>query len=300
VRVVLGAAKFNRLSALEVSKLLETAMELGVDEIDTAPLYGESEFLIGKAKEINSSFRINTKVGLPNPELFSPVSINESVERSLNLLKIEKIGTLFIHTLPHSCMNESIRETLDHLVSARKVERIGYSGDALELKSFLSKENCIDDVMSTFNILDQCNRDVLRRYENEKNIYIKRPLANAVWAPHSIRDRLKILMKKSLSDLEYHERFDFMFSKRKNSLLANFALFPLEEFQRAKGVYGITHEGNLRKLVKVISDRKRLVDNPLRVVYQSTFEHLIPSINGLFVMNLLRAANPILQLSYHR
>ena len=42
-RLVLGAANYGRLTQAEVDKLLGTALELGINKIDTAHRYEDSE-----------------------------------------------------------------------------------------------------------------------------------------------------------------------------------------------------------------------------------------------------------------
>lgn len=46
-RLVLGGAAYGRLSQKEVNRLLETALECGIDRIDTAHGYEGSEERIG-------------------------------------------------------------------------------------------------------------------------------------------------------------------------------------------------------------------------------------------------------------
>ena len=75
------------------------ALELGCNYVDTAPLYGESEKLIGQAlRGINKPFYLATKVGF-KPEGFDYKrdSVLKSLERSLELLGVEKLAVAQIH-----------------------------------------------------------------------------------------------------------------------------------------------------------------------------------------------------------
>jgi aryl-alcohol dehydrogenase-like predicted oxidoreductase len=98
-RLVLGGASFGKFSQSSVDLLLHAAIECGIEKIDTAPGYGDSEKRIGQFLNGQSLFSINSKVGMPDPSLFSPSGIKFSVENSLRDLGVEQIETLFIHSL---------------------------------------------------------------------------------------------------------------------------------------------------------------------------------------------------------
>jgi aryl-alcohol dehydrogenase-like predicted oxidoreductase len=258
MRIVLGGASFNSLKRNELLRIFEIAQEYDFNEIDTAPLYGNSEALIGSSMKNFPHFRINTKVGLPDPHLFSANSVYTSVERSLNLLRIEKIGTLFIHTLPHKLMDESIRCALGELLASGKIERVGYSGDSAELVNYLEFEPIISDVMATFNVLDQGNREILTNYEKSKHIYIKRPLANGVFRKLTVKQQAKLCLGRVLPDNEYRQRFKIMFGSQSKSLLNDFVSFPLATFLRAKLVVGVSNHLNLKEIGEITRERERL------------------------------------------
>ena len=74
-RLVLGAANYGRLTQAEVDKLLGTALELGINKIDTAHRYEDSEKKIGIALKVNKGFSVNTKACPYGPELFTPTGI---------------------------------------------------------------------------------------------------------------------------------------------------------------------------------------------------------------------------------
>ena len=81
-------------------KLIHRAMEFGMNYIDTAAGYGDSEEAIGKViKDISEPIIISTKLG-GRPEPFEPQNIDclrKSVETSLKLLHRDQIDILMIH-----------------------------------------------------------------------------------------------------------------------------------------------------------------------------------------------------------
>ncbi len=95
-----------------VKKLLHTALELGINVIDTAPAYGSSEERLGQLLPGNrADWHIVTKVGeefIDGQSLFnfSPSHIQKSIERSLQRLRTDYLDTVLY--LP-KCARVSLR-----------------------------------------------------------------------------------------------------------------------------------------------------------------------------------------------
>src|SRR5262245_14811433 len=81
----------------ETRRIMQRAVELGINAIDTAPAYADSERTLGQAiGEICSPLIVTTKLG-GRPQPFDPRNIRalrESVEDSLRLLGRESIDIL--------------------------------------------------------------------------------------------------------------------------------------------------------------------------------------------------------------
>ena len=76
------------------------ALELGINYIDTAPGYANSEEVLGRALEgVDAPFILSTKLGgRPQPfEPQNPDHLRQSVEESLRLLGREQIDILMVH-----------------------------------------------------------------------------------------------------------------------------------------------------------------------------------------------------------
>lgn len=84
----------------EARRAVQRALELGVNYIDTAPGYGDSEEVLGWALEgVSQPYILSTKLG-GRPRPFNPqdkVALRSSVEESLRLLKRQNIDILMIH-----------------------------------------------------------------------------------------------------------------------------------------------------------------------------------------------------------
>lgn len=84
----------------QAREAIHRAIELGINYIDTAPGYGNSEQVIGRALEgVTAPLIISTKLG-GRPQPFLPQDrdcLRQSVEESLRLLKRDHIDILMIH-----------------------------------------------------------------------------------------------------------------------------------------------------------------------------------------------------------
>src|SRR5438552_1712951 len=82
----------------EASKLLHCALDLGVNLIDTARAYGESEAIIGRAlRDRRNEFFLVSKVASNQGQRERIIS---SVHQSLSLLQTDFIDVMMIHSAP--------------------------------------------------------------------------------------------------------------------------------------------------------------------------------------------------------
>ncbi len=223
-RLVLGGASLGKLRTPDAEILLATAEDVGITRIDTAPGYGDSENTIGKILKGRGAFSVNTKVGLPGSKEFNPYEIARSVDESLRKLRVESIGTLFVHTLSKELLTDENIDAMMKLKVLGKVQRIGYSGDGEDLKGAVIKST-FDDFMLTYNIIDQSNSQAIAGIRDARRIYLKVSMAQAIWTSHELKNRLssirtvrKLFRKAPLPEawIDYKMRF----SKFKSSILS--------------------------------------------------------------------------------
>lgn len=186
-RLSLGTAAFGGLyrsvSETDCTDTLLTAINNGINFIDTAPHYGKgtSEVRIGKAiaGRDRSSFVISTKVGrllVPSDaEIdeffmdadntverkfdFSAKGVRQSLESSLERLGIESVEILFIHD-PDAHADEAILEAypeLDQMRSEGIIKAIGVGMNQCAIPTRIMKETDIDVVLiaGRYSLLDQ-------------------------------------------------------------------------------------------------------------------------------------------------
>ncbi len=123
-------------------RAIQTALDLGINWIDTAPFYGwgKAEEIVGKAvKDRREEVYIFTKCGtVPDgkggsTEDLSPESIKREVEASLDRLQTDYIDLLQFHDMdPNTPVEESWR-ALQELIRVGKVRYGGLSNHTVDL-----------------------------------------------------------------------------------------------------------------------------------------------------------------------
>lgn len=179
---------YERASAETVAELLNSALDAGLNVIDTAECYYNSEELIGQAvANRRKDFYLFTKCGHPHGmesgANWSKSSILESVERSLTRLKTDRVDLLQLHSCSESELKKG--EVIDALQTAREkgyTRYIGYSGDS-HAAHFAVESGAFDVLQTSINIADQEAIDLTIPIAREKQMGViaKRPIANAAW-----------------------------------------------------------------------------------------------------------------------
>lgn len=136
--VILGTMRIAQKTPQEVAALIECALDNDINAVDTAPIYGPSEALIGKAFSVSPGLRdrvwLQTKLGIrPHPQVkanyfdFSYEHIMDSVEKSLTDLQTDHIDSLLLHR-PDALMEpDEIARAFEELKVAGKVIDFGVS-----------------------------------------------------------------------------------------------------------------------------------------------------------------------------
>ena len=179
---------YERASRETVAELLNSAIDAGLNVIDTAECYYNSEELIGEAvSDRRKEFYLFTKCGHPHGmesgANWSKASILESAERSLHRLKTDRLDLLQLH----SCSEAELRkgEVIDALRTARDkgyTRYIGYSGDS-RAAHFAVESGAFDTLQTSINISDQEAIDLTLAlaHDRQMGVIAKRPIANAAW-----------------------------------------------------------------------------------------------------------------------
>lgn len=114
-------------------KLLHQALELGVDHLDTAELYGGNEELLGQALDgKRDQVFLATKFGpVMGPAGFtvdgSPANMRRAIEQSLTRLKTDCVDLYYLHRPDKSRPIEETVGAMAELVREGKVRNLGLS-----------------------------------------------------------------------------------------------------------------------------------------------------------------------------
>jgi len=145
-RIVLGGAQLGlpygilnggeTLSREEVARILDTAVDHGIDSIDTAIAYGQSESIIGETSQ--NRFNIISKLP-PLPVDISNVSewVHSQVQGSLSRLKCTSLEALLLHRPQDltGAQGAELYAAIGSLMAEKMIHRFGvsiYSPDDLE------------------------------------------------------------------------------------------------------------------------------------------------------------------------
>jgi aryl-alcohol dehydrogenase-like predicted oxidoreductase len=170
------------------ASLLNRALDLGINVIDTAECYHTSEELIGQTiAHRREEFFLFTKCGHPRGAESAPNwshdSILESIQRSLQRLKTDRVDLVHLH----SCAEAELRkgEAITALQTARErgyTRYIGYSGDSYAAR-YAAESGAFDSLQTSINIADQEAIDLTLPLARQHNLGViaKRPIANAAW-----------------------------------------------------------------------------------------------------------------------
>jgi aryl-alcohol dehydrogenase-like predicted oxidoreductase len=258
LNIVIGGSRFDTLSQKELNKFLDYALSLGVHQVDTSPNYGKSEEMIGNYQKANPQLTIYTKVGLPRSQAdkWHPSEVSNQFQNSLNKLNITCVDTLFFHSVPSQLFHEDVFATLKQLKAQKLLLNLGYSGDNENLR-LATRSDEFSSFMVTFNALDVSDYKYIKNL-NDKKIFIKRPLANAVFnqtVMMRIKSKIKRLAKnnENLFPNSYPSRYRKIFGDPKSIdvELTNFIQFLVKFQPQAKYVFGVRSAFHLKRIVEI-------------------------------------------------
>jgi aryl-alcohol dehydrogenase-like predicted oxidoreductase len=238
----LGTAEigFEEVAERTLDAIFGVAFDMGINVIDTAAMYGDSEEKIGRAlRGRRSQCFLCTKCGRYAPRGRSILGFYErahwqaqrlmrsvdeeetldwrphilewNIDQSLRRLGVDCIDVILLH----GCSEETLRrgvviEVLHRARQAGKVRYIGYSGDGLAALYAIQCRQ-FDVLETSINIADQEALDltVPLAIQHGMGVIAKRPIANGLWTSsyrpefvgnHAYWDRLRELQYDFLHD----------------------------------------------------------------------------------------------------
>jgi aryl-alcohol dehydrogenase-like predicted oxidoreductase len=171
----------------QVDALLNSAFDTGLNVIDTAACYGDSEEKVGRSighrrSELYLFTKCGHTAGFEGHDWEADI-IRRTIERSLRRLRTDRVDLVMLH----SCETDILEagEAITALQAARdkgQTRFIGYSGDGDTAYKAVSS-GLFDVLQTSVSIADQQALDRVIPLAAEKNMGViaKRPIANAVW-----------------------------------------------------------------------------------------------------------------------
>src|SRR5712672_2533932 len=187
---------YQEVAQRTVDKILGTALDAGINVIDTAECYANGEQLIGKAlARRRAEVTLMTKCGhaplnsasdrasgYAQPD-WDPRMLASSIDRSLKNLRTDHVDVMQFH----SCSVDTLRDdrVVEGLTRARdagKTRYIGYSGDSDDAL-YAVEMGIFDTLQISMSIADQEAIDVVmpKAAACAMGVIVKRPIANAAW-----------------------------------------------------------------------------------------------------------------------
>jgi len=167
MKLALGTVQFGldygvtgnpRIPINETHEILSLAMSAGVDILDTAPSYGDSEKIIGQwLNDEPGSFRVITKVPRLNKTQVPVDTIQKTFQDSLEQLGVDSVYALLLHNVSDlmGAYGKQVFTAMQNIQSKGLAERIGISVYSPEEIDFVISQYPIQIVQAPFNVIDQ-------------------------------------------------------------------------------------------------------------------------------------------------
>jgi aryl-alcohol dehydrogenase-like predicted oxidoreductase len=190
-----GAAALARASQAEADRTLELLLRHGVNHIDTAARYGDSELRIGPwMAQHRKDFFLATKTGER-----SASAARESLHRSLERLRVDHVDLLQLHSLGHPDEWDQAMGpggALEAVVEARRqglVRFIGVTGHGWTIAAMHKRSLArfdFDSVLLPFNFFMAQSERYRQNFEDvlslcrERNVAVQviKSIARGPWA----------------------------------------------------------------------------------------------------------------------
>lgn len=260
-KIALGTAQFGfnyginnkrgQVPKDEVFKILNRALEVGIDTVDTAYSYGNSEKILGSfMKSYQKKLKIISKLPVCEYDEAREIFID-----SLNNLGMTTIYGYLIHSFENYKKDPKIWDELEKLRKDGKVEKIGFSFYfPTELEYLLNKNLKIDIIQIPYSIFDRRFDTYLEELTKRKiEVYVRSVfLQGLVFKDPNSLNGIFLRVKDKIEEIN-------TLSNRLNvsrvSLCVNFV--TLNKFID-KVIIGVDSLDNFNEIVKSIDDTSKI------------------------------------------
>jgi aryl-alcohol dehydrogenase-like predicted oxidoreductase len=182
-----GGSEIGFEGVNDATELLNAALDIGVNVIDSAAAYLRSEELIGAAiGHRRKEYYLFTKCGAVDGfsrSDWSAHGIRSTIEQSLKSLRTDYLDLIQLHSCSAGTLQQG--EAIEALQLAKRdglVRYIGYSGDGEDAVAAIAL-GVFDSLQTSVNIADQQPLTLTLPKARERGMAViaKRPIANAAW-----------------------------------------------------------------------------------------------------------------------
>ncbi|MEC8750354.1 MAG: aldo/keto reductase [Chloroflexota bacterium] len=188
-RLGIGLSEIGSSDEETSKKILNTALDNGINFFDTSSCYGKSEEFVGEnlskyrndiilASKCGHSSRFDSS--LPD---WSYEGIKKSIDRSLTLLQTDRVDIMQLHSCGVDTLEKGeVIKALEEAKSDGKIIHLGFSGDN-DAAIWAAESNKFETIQTSFNLVEQKARYKLFDLvdKNELGLIAKRPIANGAW-----------------------------------------------------------------------------------------------------------------------
>jgi aryl-alcohol dehydrogenase-like predicted oxidoreductase len=173
--------EFGRPSEAEAIRLVHAALDGGINLIDTARAYGESEAVLGRAlRDRRGAVVLATKVRTQRDDGTTPTGdelrrhMQESLETSLRLLQTEHVDIWQVHNVDAAVLEQRdvLKEVFTEARSSGKARAIGGSTYGVDMPMAAIESGLFDMLQVTYSVLDQRLADQVLPTAAERDIGI--------------------------------------------------------------------------------------------------------------------------------
>jgi 1-deoxyxylulose-5-phosphate synthase len=176
---IAAPGEFGRPSEAEAIRLVHTALDTGINLIDTARAYGESEALLGRAlRGRRAQVVLASKVRTQRDDGSWPDGaelrdmMQQSLETSLKLLQTDYLDIWQVHNVDSGLLarRDLVAEVFDAARRSGKVRAVGGSTYGAELPLAAIESDLFDMLQVTYSVLDQRLADRVFPLAAERNV----------------------------------------------------------------------------------------------------------------------------------
>lgn len=169
-----GGIPIQRLTQQEVNEMINVMIDQGINFIDTARGYSNSEMLIGNAIEGKREYFILATKSMART--YDAMKLD--IETSLKHLKTNYIDLYQLHNVP---IGENIEGAIKALEEAKKEKKIGHIGitsHSIEMLEKAIEDNYFETVQFPYNIVEKQAEKLFRKAnKNNIGVIVMKPLA---------------------------------------------------------------------------------------------------------------------------